>query len=90
LAAPLAFMLLFTLSLLLARLYRARGGAWVPGWTGGIGLLALFAVFAIAAVAMGNPAWIEPLFFGVVGAVVGAYLSLARPTLTGAWWQIWR
>jgi hypothetical protein len=80
----------FLVTLTGARIYRFRGGAWVPGWTGGIGLLALFLVFMVAMLALGNPAWLEPLFFLVVGAVIGAYLSLARPALLGAWWQIWR
>ena len=80
----------FVLCLATGRAYRFAGGGWVPGWTGGIGLLALFAAFMVAMVALGNPGWLEPLFFAVVGAVVGAYLSLARPSLDGAWWQIWR
>jgi hypothetical protein len=80
----------FLVCLASARLYRFAGGGWVPGWTGGIGLLALFGLFMVAMLALGNPGWLEPLFFAVVGAVVGAYLSLARPRLEGAWWQIWR
>jgi hypothetical protein len=80
----------FLVCLSAARVYRFRGGGWVPGWTGGIGLLAVFAVFMVAMLALGNPAWLEPLFMAVVGAVIGAYLNLARPTLEGAWWQIWR
>jgi len=80
----------FLLCLAGGRAYRFAGGAWVPGWTGGLGLLGLFAVFMIAMLALGNPGWLEPLFFAVVGAVIGAYLSLARPRLEGAWWQIWR
>ena len=66
----------FLVCLAAARLYRFAGGGWVPGWTGGIGLLALFAVFMVAMLALGNPGWLEPLFFAVVGAVIGAYLSL--------------
>ena len=80
----------FLICLALARIYRFRGGSWVPGWTGGIGLLVLFAIFMVLMLALGNPAWLEPLFFAVVGAVVGAYLSLARPQLEGSWWQLWR
>ena len=75
----------FLLCLTGGRAYRFAGGAWVPGWTGGLGLLGLFAILAL-----GNPGWLEPLFFALVGAVIGAHLRLARPRLEGAWWQIWR
>jgi hypothetical protein len=80
----------FLISLTVARIYRFRTHVWVPGWTGGISLLVLVAVFFVLMLALGNPSWLEPLFFGVVGAVVGAYMSLARLRLEGAWWQIWR
>ena len=86
----LVALAVFVLCLAAGRVYRFAGGGWVPGWTGGIGLLTLFGLFAVAMLALGNPGWLEPLFFAVVAAVVGAYLSLARPRLEGAWWQIWR
>jgi hypothetical protein len=81
----------FVLVSLAARAYRFRTGVWVPGWTGGIGLLVIFAAFAIIAVALGSPAWIETVFFVVVASVVGAYIQLARTKLPpGRWWEIWR
>lgn len=80
----------FVVSLSIARVYRFRSGVWVPGWTGGMSLLVLFAVFLVAMLALGNPSWLEPLFFGAVGALIGAYISLARLKLEGAWWHVWR
>src|SRR5688500_10268798 len=89
-AIPLLLMAAaFVAALAVARVYRFRGGPWVPGWTGGIGLLVLFFVFFGLMLALGAPAWLEPAFFVVVGLHVGAYISLARPTLPGAWWQFW-
>ena len=79
----------FVVALAAARVYRFRGGPWVPGWTGGIGLLLLFAVFFVLMLALGAPAWLEPAFFLVVGAHVGAYISLGRQKLPGRWWQLW-
>ena len=80
----------FVVAGLAARVFRARTGVWVPGWTGGLSLLAIFAVFAIVAVALGSPAWFELVFFGVVGIHVGAYVQLARTTFVGRWWEVWR
>ncbi|TAK20983.1 MAG: hypothetical protein EPO26_15940 [Chloroflexota bacterium] len=80
----------FLIASIVGRAYRFRGGAWVPGWIGGIGLLILFVLFAIIAVTLGAPSWIEVAFFGIVGIVVGSFLHLARPTLIGRWWEIWR
>ena len=63
--------LLVALAAFLAFLARRRrphwfaGGGWVPGWTGGIGLSALFGLFMVAEAALGNPGWLEPLFFAV-------------------------
>jgi hypothetical protein len=74
----------------LARAYRFRTGVWVPGWTGGISLLVIFALFAVAGVALGNPSWFETAFFVVVAAHVGFYLQMARTTMAGRWWQLWR
>ena len=79
----------FLVSSFVARVYRLRTGVWVPGWTGGISLLALFAVSFVVAIALGSPAWFEVLFFAVVGAHVGAYTQLARTKLSGAWWELW-
>lgn len=81
----------FALVSLAARGYRFRTGVWVPGWTGGIGLLVIFAIFAVVAVALGSPPWIETAFFVVVASVVGAYIQLARTKLPpGRWWEFWR
>lgn len=74
----------------IARVYRFRTGVWVPGWTGGIGLLVLFALFAVVGVALGAPGWFETLFFVVIASVVAAYLQLARKEVPGRWWEIWR
>jgi hypothetical protein len=80
----------FLVASLVARLFRFRTGVWVPGWTGGISLLALFVVFFVVAVAIGAPAWLESLFFGIVGLHVGAYTQLGRTKLEGRAWQLWR
>lgn len=79
----------FVVAFVLSRAYRLVGGPWVPGWTGGIGLLMLFFVFFVSGFALAWPAWLEPAFWVVVGAWVGAYLNLAKPKL-GAWWQFWQ
>jgi hypothetical protein len=79
----------FGVAFVISRAYRLAGGAWVPGWTGGIGLLLLFFVFFVSGFVLGWPSWLEPAFLAVVGAWIGAYLNLAKPTL-GAWWRIWQ
>lgn len=81
---------LFVGALALSRAYRLRGGRWVPGWIGGISLLALFIVFFVLQLAVSNAPWVETLFFAVVGLHVGAFLALSRIEVPGAWWQIWR
>jgi hypothetical protein len=80
----------FLAASLVARGYRAWSGVWVPGWTGGISLLGLFLLFFVAAIAFGAPAWLEGVFFAIVGAHVGAYIQLGRIKFEGHWWEVWR
>ena len=80
----------FIAALLICRLIRVRTQLWIPGWTGGLSLLALFIVSMIAALFIGAPPWFEILFFTVVGAHIGVYMALARMQMAGAWWQFWR
>lgn len=80
----------FLLATLAARVVRAATGLWLPGWIGGLSLLAIFGLFFVLAIAIGAPTWWENAFFIVVGLHVGTFMTLARLRFAGAWWQIWR